>query len=202
MDFTALIGILMGTVLINNYVLNQFLGICPFLGVTKQLRNSIGMGVAITFVMVLATAVTWPVKIHVLEANGLGYLRVIVFVLVIASLVQLVEIALKKFVPSLYKAFGVFLPLMATNCAILAVTIINIDRNYTYTRSLINAFGAGLGFLLAMVIFSGIRERIENSDPPESFKGMPITLLAVAILSLSFLVFRSFLGFGAGAENG
>jgi len=189
MDFGALIVILMGTVLINNYVLNQFLGICPFLGVTKQLRNSVGMGAAIIFVMVLASAVTWPIKIFVLDANGLGYLQVIVFVLVIAALVQLVEITLRKFVPSLYKAFGVYLPLMATNCAILAVTLLNIRENLTFVQSLVNAFGAGAGFMLAMVIFSGIREHAENSDPPESFRGVPITLLAVAILSLSFFGF-------------
>jgi len=189
MDFGALIVILMGTVLINNYVLNQFLGICPFLGVTKQLKNSIGMGAAIIFVMVLASAVTWPIKVFVLEANGLGYLQVIVFVLVIAALVQLVEITLKRFVPSLYKAFGVYLPLMATNCAILAVTLLNIRENLSFVQSLVNAFGAGFGFLLAMVIFSGIREHTENTDPPESFRGIPITLLSVAILSLSFLGF-------------
>jgi len=189
MDFGALIVILMGTVLINNYVLNQFLGICPFLGVTKQLRNSVGMGAAIIFVMVLASAVTWPIKVFVLETNGLGYLQVIVFVLVIAALVQLVEITLKRFVPSLYKAFGVYLPLMATNCAILAVTLLNIRENLTFVQSLVNAFGAGFGFLLAMVIFSGIREHTENADPPESFRGIPLTLISVAILSLSFLGF-------------
>jgi len=189
MDFGSLIVILMGTVLINNYVLSQFLGICPFLGVTKQLKNSIGMGAAIIFVMVLATAVTWPIMIFVLEARGLGYLQVIVFVLVIAALVQLVEITLKKFVPSLYKAFGVYLPLMATNCAILAVTLLNIREGLTFVQSLVNAFGAGFGFLLAMVIFSGIREHTENADPPESFRGIPLTLISVAILSLSFLGF-------------
>ena len=189
MDFGALIAILMGTVLINNYVLSQFLGICPFLGVTKQLRNSIGMGAAIIFVMVLASAVTWPIMVFVLEANGLGYLQVIVFVLVIAALVQLVEITLKRFVPSLYKAFGVYLPLMATNCAILAVTLLNIREGLTFVQSLVNAFGAGFGFLLAMVIFSGIREHTENADPPESFRGIPLTLISVAILSLSFLGF-------------
>jgi electron transport complex protein RnfA len=189
MDATRVIVILMSTVLINNYVLNQFLGVCPYLGVTKQLRNSVGMGFAITFVMVLASAVTWPIKMFVLAPNGLGFLQVIVFVLVIASLVQLVEIALKRYVPSLYKAFGVFLPLMATNCAILAVTLININRNYTFAESIVNAFGAGVGFLIAMVVFSGIREHMENADPPEAFKGLPVMLFAVAILSLSFFGF-------------
>jgi len=190
MDFRTFIVIMMSTVLINNYVLDRFLGICPFLGVTKQLKNSVGMGFAVIFVMVLASAVTWPIKVFVLRAHGLGYLQEIVFILVIASLVQLVEITLKRFVPSLYKAFGVFLPLMATNCAILAVTLINIRENLTYAASLVNAFGAGLGFLLAMVIFSGIREQTENANPPESFRGLPITLFSVAILSLSFFGFR------------
>ncbi|MDR0511506.1 MAG: RnfABCDGE type electron transport complex subunit A [Treponema sp.] len=189
MDIQQVIVILMGTVFINNYVLNRFLGVCPFLGVTKQLRNSIGMGASITFVMVLATIVTWPIMIFVLQPNGLSYLQVIVFVLVIASLVQLVEIALKRYVPSLFKAFGVFLPLMATNCAILAVTIENINLGYTFAASIVNAFGAGVGFLLAMVIFSGIREQTENADPPGPFKDLPITLFSVAILSLSFFGF-------------
>jgi electron transport complex protein RnfA len=193
MDATRVIVILMSTVLINNYVLNQFLGVCPYLGVTKQLRNSVGMGFAITFVMVLAAAVTWPIKMFVLAPSGLGYLQVIVFVLVIASLVQLVEITLKRYVPSLYKAFGVFLPLMATNCAILAVTLININRNYTFAESVVNAFGAGVGFLIAMVVFSGIREHMENADPPEAFKGLPVMLFAVAILSLSFFGFSGFI---------
>jgi electron transport complex protein RnfA len=179
----------MSAVLVNNYVLRQFLGACPFLGVSKQLKDATGMGIAVTAVMVLATAVTWPIEKYLLEANGLSYLRVIVFVLVIATLVQLTEIVLKRFVPFLYKTLGVFLPLMSTNCAIFGVTIINITNEYTYPEALVNALGAGLGFLLGMVLFSGIREYTENADPPESFKGLPITLISAAILSLSFFGF-------------
>jgi electron transport complex protein RnfA len=189
MDFGAIIAILMGTVLVNNYVLNRFLGICPFLGVTKELKNSIGMGLAVTFVMVFATAFTWPIHNFVLQQHGLDYLQTIVFVLVIAAFVQLVEITLKRYVPSLYKAFGVFLPLMATNCAILAVTLENVRSNFAFGESLLTAFSAGVGILFAMVIFSGIREHTENADPPQSFRGLPITLIAVAILSLSFFGF-------------
>ncbi|MCL2380916.1 MAG: RnfABCDGE type electron transport complex subunit A [Treponema sp.] len=189
MDFGAVIAILMGTVLINNYVLNRFLGICPFLGVTKELKNSVGMGLAIIFVMVFATAFTWPIYNFVLQRHGLGYLQTIVFVMVIASFVQLVEIALKKYVPSLYKAFGIFLPLMATNCAILAVTLENVRGGLTFSESMLTAFGAGLGFLIAMVVFSGIREQTENANPPESFRGLPLTLISMAILSLSFFGF-------------
>ncbi|WP_461257731.1 electron transport complex protein RnfA [Treponema sp. R80B11-R83G3] len=190
MDFRIFVTILMSAVLVNNYVLRQFLGICPFLGVSKELKNAIGMSVAVIFVMLLATAVTWPIQKHLLDKNDLSYLQTIVFILVIASLVQLVEITLKKFVPSLHKALGVYLPLITTNCAVLGVTILNINKGYTYTESLVNALGTGLGFFLGMVIFSGIREYTENADPPESFKGLPLTLISAAILSFSFFGFN------------
>ena len=190
MDYKIFVTILMSAVLVNNYVLRQFLGICPFLGVSKELKNSIGMSVAVIFVMLLATAVTWPIQKHLLDKNDLGYLQTIVFILVIASLVQLVEITLKKYVPSLHKALGVYLPLITTNCAVLGVTILNINKGYTYFESLVNALGTGLGFLLGMVIFSGIREYTENADPPESFKGLPLTLISAAILSFSFFGFN------------
>lgn len=189
MDIRALVVILMGTVLVNNYVLIQFLGLCPFLGVTKVLKNAVGMGAAITFVMVLASAVTWLIQTFILTPFGMGYMQIIVFILVIGSLVQLVEIVLKKYIPALYESLGVYLPLIAVNCGLLGVTLINIREHYTLVESLVNALGAGLGFLLAMVIFSGIREYTENADPPESFKGLPITLLSVALLSLSFFGF-------------
>ena len=189
MDIKALIVILMSTVLVNNYVLSQFLGCCPFLGVSKVLKNAVGMGTAVTFVMVIATAVTWPVEVFILEKNNMAYLQIIVFVLIIGALVQFVEFVLKKYIPALYNALGVYLPLITVNCGLLGVTIANINKEYTYIESLVNAFGAGLGFLLAMVIFSGIREHIENADPPESFKGLPITLISAAILSLSFFGF-------------
>jgi len=189
MDIKALLVILMSTVLVNNYVLSQFLGCCPFLGVSKILKNAVGMGVAVTFVMVLATAVTWPIEYYVLTKNGLNYLQIIVFILIIGALVQFVEIVLKKYIPALYEALGVYLPLITVNCGLLGVTIDNINKEYTYAESLVNALGAGLGFLLALVIFSGIREHTENADPPESFRGMPITLISAAILSLSFFAF-------------
>jgi len=190
MDYKIFVTILMSAVLVNNYVLRQFLGICPFLGVSKELKNSIGMSVAVIFVMLLATAVTWPIQKFLLDRNDLGFLQTIVFILVIASLVQLVEITLKKFVPSLHKALGVYLPLITTNCAVLGVTILNINKGYTYLESLVNALGTGLGFFLGMVIFSGIREYTENADPPESFKGLPLTLISAAILSFSFFGFN------------
>jgi electron transport complex protein RnfA len=190
MDFKILVTILMSAVLVNNYVLRQFLGICPFLGVSKELKNATGMSIAVIFVMMLATAVTWPIQKYLLDKNNLGFLQTIVFILVIASLVQLVEITLKKFVPSLHKALGVYLPLITTNCAVLGVTIVNINKGYTYLESLVNALGTGLGFFLGMVIFSGIREYTENTDPPESFKGLPITLISAAILSFSFFGFN------------
>ena len=189
MDVKALVVILMSTVLVNNYVLSQFLGCCPFLGVTKVLKNAVGMGVSVTFVMVLAAAATWPIQVFILDVNGMGYLQIIVFILVIGAIVQFLEIVLKKYMPPLYEALGVYLPLITVNCGLLGVTIANINKEYSYIESLVNALGAGLGFLLAMVIFSGIREYTENSDPPESFKGLPITLLSVAILSLSFFGF-------------
>jgi len=189
MDIKIFITILMSAVLINNYVLRQFLGVCPFLGVSKELKDATGMGIAVTAVMVLATAATWPIHTYFLEKNGLSYLQTIIFILVIASLVQLVEITLKRFVPFLHKTLGVFLPLMATNCAIFGVTILNVNNEYTYPEALVNAFGSGLGFLLSMVLFSGIREYTENADPPKSFKGLPLTLISAAILSLSFYGF-------------
>jgi electron transport complex protein RnfA len=190
MDFRALVIILMSAVLVNNYVLRQFLGICPFLGVSKELKNATGMSVAVIFVMLLATAVTWPIQAYLLTPNGMGYLQTIVFILVIAALVQLVEITLKKYIPALYTALGVYLPLITTNCAVLGVTIANINKGYTFIEALVNALGSGLGFMLALVIFSGVRSHTEASDPPPSFKGLPITLISAAILSLAFFGFN------------
>lgn len=189
MDIRGLVIIMMSAVLVNNYVLRQFLGICPFLGVSKQLNNATGMSFAVIFVMLLATAVTWPIQTFLLTPNGIGYLQTIVFILVIAALVQLVEIALKKYVPALYQALGVYLPLITTNCAVLAVTISNISESFTFLESLVNALGSGLGFFLAMVLFSGVRSRIEGCDTPKSFEGLPVTLTAASIVSLSFFGF-------------
>lgn len=190
MDFRALVVILMGAVLVNNYVLRQFLGICPFLGVSRDIKNATGMSIAVIFVMLMATAVTWPIQVYLLDRNGLGYLQTIVFILIIAALVQLVETVLKKYIRVLYNALGVYLPLITTNCAVLGVTIANIGKGYTFIQSMVNALGSGLGFFLAMVIFSGVRGQIESAEPPESFAGLPITLISAAILSLSFFGFN------------
>ena len=187
--FKSLIIILMGSVLVNNYVLSRFLGICPFLGVSKNLKSAAGMGVAVTFVMLMATAVTYPLQYGVLEPSGLGYLQTIVFILVIASLVQFVEILLKKFIPALHKSLGVYLPLITTNCAVLGVTINNITDGYNFLESMVSSLGCGLGFLLAMVMFSGIRTYIDESEVPESLKGLPVTLMAASFVSLAFFGF-------------
>ena len=192
---TKFIIILLSAVFINNYVLSRFLGICPFLGVSKKLDSATGMSLAVIFVMLMATAVTFPIQKYLLEPNNLVYLQTIVFILVIAALVQLVEIVLKKYIPSLHKSLGVYLPLITTNCAVLGVTILNIDEGYNFAEAMVNALGSGLGFFLAMAMFSGVRSTIEGSDIPESFKGLPITLIAAAITSLSFM------GFGGVIEN-
>lgn len=189
-SFKSLVVILLSSVLVNNYVLSRFLGICPFLGVSKKLNSASGMGLAVIFVMVMATAVTWPIQHYLLTPNGLGYMQTIVFILVIAALVQFTEMALKKFVPSLHKSLGVYLPLITTNCAVLGVTIDNInEHNFTFLQSIVNSLGCGLGFLLAMVLFSGMRSKIEESEIPESFKGLPATLIAASFVSLAFFGF-------------
>ncbi|MBR4867907.1 MAG: RnfABCDGE type electron transport complex subunit A [Clostridia bacterium] len=184
-----MLGILVLSIFAENFVLSQFLGICPFLGVSKKLNTAVGMSVAVIFVMVLATAVTYPLFAYVLEPKGLSYLQTIVFILVIAALVQLVEIVLKKFIPTLHKALGIYLPLITTNCAVLGVTILHFTKGYSYGAALINALGSGLGFLVAMVLFAGVRERLESCDVPKFLQGLPITLIAAAIVSLSFMGF-------------
>ena len=190
----GLASILLGVILVNNYVLAQFLGICPFLGVSKKLDSAVGMGVAVIFVMVLATAATWPIM-QVLNDFNIAYLQTIVFILVIASLVQFVEMALKKFMPALHKSLGVYLPLITTNCAVLGVCISNIDEGYNYVESLFNALGTGIGFLLAMVLFSGMRGKLEgNTAIPKAFQGVPITLVTAAFLALGFMGFSGFVG--------
>ena len=173
-------AILFSMILVNNYVLVKFLGICPFLGVSKKLDSAV--------VMVLATAVTWPL-LQLLNALGLGYLRTIAFILVIAVLVQMLEIVIRYFLPALHEALGVYLPLITTNCAVLGVTILAVDEGYNYPEALVAALGAGLGFLLAMVLFSGVRRRVDEAEPPKAFKGMPITLISAALVSLSFMCF-------------
>ena len=199
----ALAAIFFTMILVNNYVLVQFLGICPFLGVSKKLDSAFGMSCAVIFVMALATAVTWPIQTYLLtpvNADGtlkwdLGYLQTIVFILVIAVLVQLVEVIMKKFMPPLHKALGVYLPLITTNCAVLGVTVLNIDNGYNFAESMVCAVGAGVGFMLAMVMFSGVRKRLEDAQPPKCFGGLPITLLAASVAALSFG------GFGGIVEN-
>ncbi|MBE6972929.1 MAG: electron transport complex protein RnfA [Ruminococcaceae bacterium] len=176
-------------ILVDNYVLAKFLGICPFLGVSKKLDSAVGMSLAVTFVMVLATAATWPIQIYILNPFGMEYLQTIVFILIIAILVQLLENILKKYIPTLYKSLGVYLPLITTNCTILGVTILNLDNGYNFIESIVCAAGAGIGFLVAMVIFSGVRRRVEEANVPKCFEGLPITLVAAAMTSLSFMGF-------------
>lgn len=185
---TEYILMLVGAVLVNNVVLSKFMGICPFLGVSKQIKSSVGMGAAVIFVMVCATCCTYPIY-KLLEHLEVTYLKTIAFILVIALFVQMVEIILKKVMPPLYKALGVYLPLITTNCAVLGVTITNIDESYNLAQSVINALGTGLGFTLALLLFSGVRSRIEHADIPETFKGVPATLIAASIVSLSFVGF-------------
>lgn len=189
MDFKVLLYILLTGIFVNNYVLQKFLGICPFLGVSKKLNQAVGMGVAVTFVMLCATAVTWPIQILVLEPLGLGYLQTIAFILVIAALVQFVEIVLKKFIPALHKSLGVYLPLITTNCAVLGVAINNITDGFDFVESMFSSLGVGLGFLLAMVLFAGVRSRIENCPAPKAIQGLPVTLIAASIVSLAFFGF-------------
>ncbi len=183
-------AIVMSMILVNNYVLAQFLGICPFLGVSKKLDSAAGMGAAVIFVMVLATAVTWPIQ-QILDKFKIGYLQTVVFILVIAALVQLIEMMLKKFMPSLYSALGVYLPLITTNCAVLGVCIASIDEGYNFGQSIANAFGAAVGFTLALVLFAGVRSQrmVKDDGVPAPFKGVAITLVAAAIMSMSFTGF-------------
>lgn len=189
MEFKHLLYILLTGVFVNNYVLQKFLGICPFLGVSKKLNQATGMGVAVIFVMLCATAATWPIQKYILDPNGLGFLQTIVFILVIAALVQFVEIILKKFIPALHKSLGVYLPLITTNCAVLGVAINNITDGYNFVESMFSSLGVGLGFLLAMVLFAGVRSRIENCPSPKAIQGLPITLIAASIVSLAFFGF-------------
>lgn len=194
MNIQQLVAVFLAAILTENYVLSKFLGICPFLGVSKKLNTAVGMSVAVTFVMVLSTAVTYPIYENLLVPNHLDYLQTILFILVIAGLVQLVEIILKKYMPPLYNSLGIYLPLITTNCAVLGVTMLVLEKaaadpSYTYITALVNTFGAGIGFLVAMVMFAGVRERLEECDIPKSLKGLPITLVAASLVSISFLGF-------------
>lgn len=185
----GLFSIFIGAVLVNNYVLSKFLGICPFLGVSKKVDTALGMGVAVTFVMTLASIITYLVQVAILDNFGLGYLQTIAFILVIAALVQFVEMFLKKSSPSLYEALGVFLPLITTNCAVLGLAIINIQEGYNLIETIVNSLGAAIGFTIAIVLFAGIRERLEIADVPECLKGFPIALITAGLMSIAFLGF-------------
>ena len=185
--FKTLIVILLSSVLVNNYVLSRFLGICPFLGVSKKIGQDVGMCTAVTIVMMIATLVTWPVQHFLLDPFGLGYMQTVLFILIIAALVQMVELLLKKFSPALHKGLGVYLPLITTNCAVLGVSINNITDGYGFVESLVSSLGCGLGFLLAMVLFSGLRSRIDESKVPVHFRGLAVTLIAASFISLAFM---------------
>ena len=191
----SLVAIFLAAILTENYILNKFLGICPFLGVSKKLNTATGMSLAVTVVMVLATAVTWPIYTYLLVPSGLAYLQTIVFILIIAALVQLLEITLRKYMPPLYNSLGVYLPLITTNCAVLGVTMLVLEKGaadptFGYVQSLVNAFGAGIGFLVAMVLFAGVRERLELCDIPKTLRGLPMTLIAASLVAVSFLGFN------------
>ena len=185
----GLLVILLSAMLVDNFVLSKFMGICAFLGVSKKLDSAVGMGAAVTFVMLCATLCTYPIYTLILVPMGLTYLKTIAFILIIALFVQIVEMFLKKKVPPLYNALGVFLPLITTNCAVLGVTILSIDNSYNLGESLVNALGAGLGFTLALIIFSGVRQRVNAANTPAMFKGVPATLIAASIVSVSFMGF-------------
>lgn len=188
MSSTSIVSILLAGILTNNMVLSKFLGICPFLGVSKKTDTAFSMSIAVTFVMVIATAVTWPIY-HYFLAPDFVYLETIVFILVIAAIVQLIEVFLKRFIKPIYNALGIYLPLITTNCAVLGITMLNITNELDFVKSIFNALAAGLGFMLAMLLFSGVRQRMETADIPEFLKGLPITLIAAALVSLSFLGF-------------
>ena len=184
-----MLSILLTGILTENFILAKFLGICPFLGVSKKLNTAVGMSAAVIFVMLLSTAVTYPINAKLLVPNDLEYLQTIVFILVIAALVQLVEIILKKYMPALYNALGIYLPLITTNCAVLGVVLINVENNYNFGQSMMRSLGGGLGFMLAMVMFAGVRARLESCDVPKFLQGLPITLIAASLTSVSFLGF-------------
>lgn len=184
-----LFSILLTAILTNNFILAKFLGICPFLGVSKKTNTAMGMSAAVIFVMGLATAVCYPINKFLLVKNDLEYLQTIVFILVIAALVQLVEIILKKYIPALYSALGIYLPLITTNCAVLGVVILNVDEGYNFMQSMANSIGGGLGFMVAMIMFAGVRGRLESCEIPKFMQGLPITLVAASLVAVSFLGF-------------
>lgn len=192
-----LILLMINAILIENFVLSKFLGICPFLGVSKKLDTALGMSGAVVFVMTLASAFTWLLNHFILLPLNLSYLQTLGFILVIAALVQFVEIVLKKFVPPLYKSLGIFLPLITTNCAVLGVALLNLSKELNFGESVVYGLGAGLGFTLALILFSGIREKIDASDVPPAFQGIPIALIAAALVAMAFFGFQGLFSGGA-----
>lgn len=184
-----LISILLAGILTENMVLSKFLGICPFLGVSKKVNTALSMSLAVILVMVAATLVTYPIYAWILVPLGLDYLQTIVFILIIAAMVQMIEILLKRFIPPIYKALGIYLPLITTNCAVLGITLLHFTKELNYLEAIVNSVGAGLGFMLAMVLFAGVRQRLERSNIPEFLQGLPITLISAALVALSFLGF-------------
>lgn len=187
--------VILGTVLVDNFVLTKFLGICPFLGVSKKMDSALGMSGAVLFVMTIASAVTWVVNEYVLTPYGLDYLQTIAFILVIASVVQFVELLLKRFIKPLYKSLGIYLPLITTNCAVLGVALLNIQNSSSFGMSVLYGFSAGLSFTFALILFSGIREKLESSNVAKSFKGLPIALITAAFMALSFMGFQGMFTF-------
>ena len=188
MDITSLLSISLGAILVNNFILVQFLGICPFMGVSKKMDTAVGMGFAVIFVMGLASALCYPVN-QLLVRLDLEYMQTVAFILVIAALVQFVEMFLKKSIPTLYEALGVYLPLITTNCAVLGVVLLNVQENYNFIESVVYGITGGVGFLLAIVLFASLRERLEFADPPKAFRGFPIALITAGLMALSFMGF-------------
>jgi electron transport complex protein RnfA len=182
--------ILFSAILVDNFVLSKFLGICPFLGVSNSLKSAMGMSLAVIAVIEMATALTWPIYTFLLKPFNLAYMQTVIFILVIAALVQIIETILKKAIPSLYQALGIYLPLITTNCAVLGVTVLNIDKSYDFLQSMINSLGAGAGFMLALFLFSGVRSKVDHADVPRALKGLPITLISASLVSLSFFGFK------------
>lgn len=189
MDFTQLFTVALGAILVNNFIVAQFLGICPFMGVSKKVDTALGMGMAVIFVMGVAAAVCWPINTMILIPNGLAFMQTVVYILVIASLVQFIEMFLQKAVPSLYQALGVYLPLITTNCAVLGVVLQNTQNSYDFITSVVYGITGGVGFLLVIVLFASVRERMEFSDIPKSFEGFPIALIAAGLIALAFMGF-------------
>jgi electron transport complex protein RnfA len=184
-----LLAIAIGAIFVNNFILFKFLGLCPFFGVSKKTSSALGMGMAVIFVMTCASAITWPIYAYLLIPFEIEFMRTIIFILVIAAFVQLVEMIIRKYQPSLYKALGIYLPLITTNCAVLGVTLVNLEERYSLIESVVNSFSAGIGFTFALLLMSGIRERLELADVPKSFRNLPIAFITAALLGLAFMAF-------------